>query len=241
MTDAYVASKPSYSQLPSKGKRKAINKKTKLEIKFDEDARKEFVTGFHKRKQERRKVAQEQAEKKAREELLAKRKEKREAMKAIQKAAEVNINEDDLMSEEEEEAKQPEEDVVKYVDEDVVTTVTTVSDIDISRNSFLKPKSFIKDDEEADKSTPETSERTPVVKATPPAKGPLNKVKSGGVTKKKHKASTKKGGSFSKGSKGSKGGQFGKGGKGGKGHSKFEGKGGKGGSKKGSKKGGRKN
>ena len=42
--------------------RKAINKKTKKSIVFDESKRKEFLTGFKKRKDERRKKWNEKVE-----------------------------------------------------------------------------------------------------------------------------------------------------------------------------------
>ena len=42
--------------------RKAINKKTKTRVVFDEKARKEFLTGFKKRKDERRKQWKERVD-----------------------------------------------------------------------------------------------------------------------------------------------------------------------------------
>ena len=42
--------------------RKAINKKTKTSIVFDENKRKDFLTGFKKRKDERRKKWNEKVE-----------------------------------------------------------------------------------------------------------------------------------------------------------------------------------
>ena len=50
-------------------------------ITFDPAARKDFITGFHKRKTERRKKAQTKAEERARREKLEARKEKREYLK----------------------------------------------------------------------------------------------------------------------------------------------------------------
>lgn len=44
------------------------------EINFDPTARHDFLTGFHKRKQQRIKLAQEHAEKKAREDKREERK-----------------------------------------------------------------------------------------------------------------------------------------------------------------------
>jgi ribosomal RNA-processing protein 17 len=47
---------------------------TTEEVKFDFNARADFLTGFHKRKQERAKKGKEEAAKKAREERIAARK-----------------------------------------------------------------------------------------------------------------------------------------------------------------------
>lgn len=54
------------------GKRKTSagnSKPRKTEIVFDETKRRDFLTGFRKRKQERRKKAQEQQEKTIKEEI----------------------------------------------------------------------------------------------------------------------------------------------------------------------------
>ncbi|KAF6201233.1 hypothetical protein GE061_005680 [Apolygus lucorum] len=44
----------------AKRRRKPINKKTKLHLVFNEDARRDFLTGFHKRKLQRKKKAKEE-------------------------------------------------------------------------------------------------------------------------------------------------------------------------------------
>lgn len=63
------------------GKRgKALKARGPL-LTFDADARKSFITGFHKRKLERRQYAQTKLAKQARKEKLEARKEKREWMK----------------------------------------------------------------------------------------------------------------------------------------------------------------
>ena len=49
--------------------RKAINKSTKKRIVFDETKRKEFLTGFRRRKDERRKKWNEKIEKNLKEEI----------------------------------------------------------------------------------------------------------------------------------------------------------------------------
>ena len=51
-------------------KRAPRNKKTKTSIVFDADARKEFLTGFRKRKNERRRKAKEQLERELKEEKV---------------------------------------------------------------------------------------------------------------------------------------------------------------------------
>lgn len=57
---------------PQPKKRKTTH--TIEEISFDNDARHEYLTGFHKRKQQRIKAAQEEAAKKARQEKIETRK-----------------------------------------------------------------------------------------------------------------------------------------------------------------------
>jgi ribosomal RNA-processing protein 17 len=59
--------------LPPPAKRRKI-KSAIEEINFDFDARAEYLTGFHKRKLQRARQAQEEAAKKAREDRIATRK-----------------------------------------------------------------------------------------------------------------------------------------------------------------------
>lgn len=54
-------------------KRRKVTTTAVEEVNFDPDARQEFLTGFHKRKVQRSKHAQEIAEKKAKEERLVTR------------------------------------------------------------------------------------------------------------------------------------------------------------------------
>ena len=49
--------------------RKAINKKNKTRLVFDESARKEFLTGFRKRKDERRKQWKEKVDRQLKNEI----------------------------------------------------------------------------------------------------------------------------------------------------------------------------
>jgi ribosomal RNA-processing protein 17 len=59
--------RPKKSVLPPPNKKRRIDHKIE-EISFDDDKRADYLTGFHKRKVQRVKRAQEEAEKKAREE-----------------------------------------------------------------------------------------------------------------------------------------------------------------------------
>lgn len=54
-------------------KRRKIESKVE-EVNFDYDARQEYLTGFHKRKVQRTKAAQDAAARRAREERIAERK-----------------------------------------------------------------------------------------------------------------------------------------------------------------------
>ncbi|XP_022187308.1 nucleolar protein 12 [Nilaparvata lugens] len=63
-------------------RRNPINKRTKLNLVFDEDARREFLTGFHKRKLQRQKKAQEEFKQKIKEE---KKRIKQEAQESYKK------------------------------------------------------------------------------------------------------------------------------------------------------------
>ncbi|XP_054284532.1 nucleolar protein 12-like [Macrosteles quadrilineatus] len=62
---------------------KPINRKTKLSIVFDEKARKEFLTGFRRRKLERKRKAQEQLKEWLKEEKKRIKKEAREEIKKL--------------------------------------------------------------------------------------------------------------------------------------------------------------
>jgi hypothetical protein len=66
-----MGKRPSVAPAPDAApvKRKRKNKGTKTEITFDPKARTEFLTGFRKRKNERRKAAAEKMEKKYKEEV----------------------------------------------------------------------------------------------------------------------------------------------------------------------------
>lgn len=134
-------------------------------ITFDPAAREEYLTGFHKRKVARAKLAQEEAAKREKEEKLRFRRELRQQRKVdlekhveevnrLVKQANGNIsglghmsadedssNDDDDNDEEEEEPFQEPEPINQedeYVDEDKYTTVT-IESVGISKAGFSRP------------------------------------------------------------------------------------------------------
>ncbi|KAI0540976.1 nucleolar protein 12-domain-containing protein [Xylaria digitata] len=136
------------------------------EIKFDDDARAEYLTGFHKRKLQRSKHAQEQAAERARLEKIEARKQLREDRKreveehvqsvneALKQAAQAGyIKGDDEEEEEEGEGGSSEDDRAEewggfrdtvdheeeYVDEDRYTTVT-VESVNVSRDGLTSSR-----------------------------------------------------------------------------------------------------
>jgi ribosomal RNA-processing protein 17 len=72
----FAKPRPKKSILPPPSKKRK-NTSTIEEISFDDEARNEYLTGFHKRKQQRIKHAQEEAVKRARIEKLESRKQVR--------------------------------------------------------------------------------------------------------------------------------------------------------------------
>lgn len=72
----FAKPRPKKNLLPPPSKKRKIVHSI-AEISFDNDARQEYLTGFHKRKQQRIKRAQEEAATRAREEKLETRKQVR--------------------------------------------------------------------------------------------------------------------------------------------------------------------
>ncbi|KAJ6625527.1 nucleolar protein 12-domain-containing protein [Mycena sp. CBHHK59/15] len=123
-------------------------KRTQIkEILFDDDARSEFLTGFHKRKLAKADAARKKAVEREKQERLEMRREQRRTLRerAIENAAQVekaygavDVDEDDAQwtgisgSDGKDKGKQMEE---EYEDEDMLATVTVVEDFD--------PDSFI--------------------------------------------------------------------------------------------------
>eukprot|EP00039_Didymoeca_costata_P005333 m.80606 g.80606 ORF g.80606 m.80606 type:complete len:226 (+) comp12770_c0_seq2:197-874(+) len=79
-----------------KEKRKRINRENKLVVNFDPEDRAEFLTGFKKRKDARRKVALEQIVEKERQEKLKLRAEKRKELKTLLEKHGLDKNDEEL-------------------------------------------------------------------------------------------------------------------------------------------------
>ncbi|GAB1314415.1 hypothetical protein MFIFM68171_04625 [Madurella fahalii] len=142
--------------LPPPKKRKSTH--TIDEITFDKDARAEYLTGFHKRKQARIKHAQEIAEQKARQERIEMRKqireERRQAVeehvqtisKILREAESAGTTEQNGDNSDEEWGGLSDTDVPEapidleeeYIDEDKYTTVT-VEAVNVDRDGLHKP------------------------------------------------------------------------------------------------------
>ncbi|OAA66243.1 protein required for cell viability Rrp17 [Cordyceps fumosorosea ARSEF 2679] len=141
------------------------------EVTFDNDARQEYLTGFHKRKQQRIKNAQEAAAKRARQEKLDTRKqvrdERRQEMEDhvrrvndMLKASNAATAEDESHAENEQGEEwdgfpdKPELDIVdheeEYIDEDRYTTVT-VETVSVSRDGLSKPELPTEEDDSEEK------------------------------------------------------------------------------------------
>lgn len=70
----FVRPRPKKPLLPPPSKKRRTNNSAIEEISFDFEARADYLTGFHKRKVQRAKAAQEQAAKLAKEERIKMRK-----------------------------------------------------------------------------------------------------------------------------------------------------------------------
>ncbi|KAG0218369.1 nucleolar protein 12-domain-containing protein [Mortierella sp. GBAus27b] len=140
-------------------KKRKARKEQIAEVTFDVEARKEYLTGFHKRKVHRQNVARELAKKKEYEDKLAARKEAREARKELQQEKiqeyekirrQLKIKYGEALSDEEDEtvfsdsedkedngSKEPKQS--KFKTKTSLTTVTVIEDMDQDDGTFGLP------------------------------------------------------------------------------------------------------
>ncbi|KAI0852250.1 nucleolar protein 12-domain-containing protein [Daldinia vernicosa] len=180
--------------VPPPKKRKAQH--SVEEIKFDNDARSDYLTGFHKRKLQRIKNAQEQAAQRARQEKIEIRKKLREDRKREVEEHVQNVNailkqareagyvggeeaSDDEADKEADEwggfqdtpALESVDHEEEYIDEERYTTVT-IESVSVSKDglSSTKPEDSSEDDQETAKQDSEHAPPGSKEKARPPKK-----------------------------------------------------------------------
>uniref|UniRef100_A0AAX7V546 Nucleolar protein 12 n=1 Tax=Astatotilapia calliptera TaxID=8154 RepID=A0AAX7V546_ASTCA len=125
------------NKVSKKAKFKPGSKKreNKCIVTFDEKNRQEYLTGFHKRKVERRKAAVEEIRKKIKEEQIRVREDRhKEYIKMLKERTEaLEEGEDDL-----EDAITSTTESMQYDHPNHTVTVTTISDLDLTGARLLK-------------------------------------------------------------------------------------------------------
>uniref|UniRef100_UPI0035901B03 nucleolar protein 12 n=1 Tax=Myxine glutinosa TaxID=7769 RepID=UPI0035901B03 len=116
-------------------KKRSINRQTKLYIEFSEQERQEYLTGFHKRKQERRAAAQEELQKKIREEKRKLKEERRDHF--IQQMRERKATQGKEFDDFQEELVTERAEIVQYDHPGHTVTVTTVTSLDFTRPTMI--------------------------------------------------------------------------------------------------------
>ncbi|XP_016369058.1 nucleolar protein 12 [Sinocyclocheilus rhinocerous] len=110
-------------------------KQRKCVLMFDDKDRQEFLTGFHKRKLERRRAALEEMKSKLKEEQKRVREERRkEYFKMLQERRQALDEADELVD-----AITATKESVQYDHPNHTVTVTTISDLDLSADRLLEP------------------------------------------------------------------------------------------------------
>ncbi|EFY97598.1 nucleolar protein 12 [Metarhizium robertsii] len=175
----FARPRPKKSILPPPSKKRKTTS-TIEEISFDDDARTEYLTGFHKRKQQRIKHAQEEAAKRARQEKLETRKQIREDRRreVAEHVEAVNriLRESGAVSSQIDEGEESGEDVdewdgfpdkpdldlidheEEYIDEDRYTTVK-VESVSVSRDGLSRPDEIDDEAEEEARRKREEAEK----------------------------------------------------------------------------------
>ncbi|XP_047480449.1 nucleolar protein 12-like [Penaeus chinensis] len=124
---------------------KALNRQTKVHIKFDPSDRRKYLKGFHKRKEERRKVAQKQLEVAMKKEKRDIRKDRRELIEKLITYNEHMLHDDKNDKKEEEEPEEEEEEKEEKVTTTCGNATVEISSIDLSSaNFFVNPLDAMK-------------------------------------------------------------------------------------------------
>ncbi|XP_040264205.1 nucleolar protein 12 [Bufo bufo] len=133
--------------------KKRQKKAARRELVFDEEKRREYLTGFHKRKVQRRKAAVEEIKRKIKEEQKKMREERhKEYMKMLKEREEALEEADEI-----EQLVTSKKESVIFDHPNHTVTVTTISDLDLSGVGLLPPgiieKEVEENDEQQSKST----------------------------------------------------------------------------------------
>ncbi|KZW00294.1 hypothetical protein EXIGLDRAFT_604662 [Exidia glandulosa HHB12029] len=159
MASASTSSILSHSHAVLKSKRRAKQNQIK-EIVFDDDARKEFLTGFHKRKLQRTEEKKSKAIAREKQQRLETRKESRQALAeqakenaaAVERALGANIGSDDEDDDFASRARKL-EDEMEFEGEEQLATVTVVEDF-TTDDLILGPRPTRAHDDSSRESTP---------------------------------------------------------------------------------------
>ncbi|OTA83078.1 hypothetical protein M434DRAFT_187053 [Hypoxylon sp. CO27-5] len=176
----FARPRPKKGLLPPPSKKRKVQHSIE-EIKFDNDARADYLTGFHKRKLQRIKNAQEQAAQRARQEKIEFRKQLREDRKreveehvqtvnaVLKQAQEAGYVGGEETSEEEADewggfqdtpALEPVDHEEEYIDEERYTTVT-VESVHVSKDGLSSSKPEEDSSEEGEETAKEGSQHHP--------------------------------------------------------------------------------
>nr|XP_056703116.1 nucleolar protein 12 [Euleptes europaea] len=117
----------------SQKKRRGAASELRRVITFDEESRREYLTGFHKRKVERRKIAVEEIKRKLKEEQQKMKEERHKEYMKMLKEREEALDEADQL----EYMVTSQKELVSYDHPNHTVTVTTVSDLDLSGAHLL--------------------------------------------------------------------------------------------------------
>ncbi|XP_056379901.1 nucleolar protein 12 isoform X2 [Hyla sarda] len=134
-----------------KKNRKAVA--AKRELVFDEEKRKEYLTGFHKRKLQRRKAAVEEIKRKIKEEQKRLRDERhKEYMKMLKEREEALEEADEV-----ERLVTSKRESLTFDHPNHTVTVTTISDLDLSGVGLLPPNMIEEENEKKAEEQPSVS------------------------------------------------------------------------------------
>ncbi|XP_077195588.1 nucleolar protein 12 [Paroedura picta] len=154
-------------------------------ITFDEESRREYLTGFHKRKVERRKVAVEEIKRKLKEEQQKMKEERHKEYMKMLKEREEALDEADQL----EYMVTSQKELVSYDHPNHTVTVTTVSDLDLSGARLLGLDNH---EEDAEPKTEDDVSRQPTCTLPKKSRDPFLSERISSLTASLHSRSQRK-------------------------------------------------